>query len=91
MRLCVARRQLKDADSASTLCQSSTRNGGFEIRPVLIALAEPGFAWRSHSAGEFGEAEHSEGVARRVAGAECEANPPRVPMLIIQRVGDVFD
>jgi len=29
----------------------------------------------------FGEAARSAGVARWEAGAECEANPPRVPII----------
>jgi hypothetical protein len=55
----------------------------FELRAPLAyerdALAEVGFAHRSQSAGGFGEAERSEGEAGWVAGAECGANPPRVP------------
>ena len=46
----------------------------------LVALAEAGFACRSHSAGGFGEAERSEGEAGWEAGAEGEANPLRVPI-----------
>ena len=43
-------------------------------------MAQVGFGHRSQSAGGFGEAERSEGVAEWVAGAECAANPPRVPI-----------
>ncbi len=42
---------------------------GLRLRPGALPIA-----------GGFGEAERSEGAAGRVAGAECEANPPRVPM-----------
>jgi hypothetical protein len=53
----------------------------------MIALAQAGFAhglpaW-SQSAGGFGEAARSAGVGVGGAGAECEANPPRVPIMTI--------
>jgi hypothetical protein len=38
-------------------------------------------------AGGFGEAERSEGVAGWVVGAECRANPSRVPITILYRTG----
>jgi len=57
------------------------------LRDLHLPHPSPGFARRSQSAGGFGEAERSEGVAGRVAGAECGANPPRVPMNALAEPG----
>jgi hypothetical protein len=40
------------------------------------------FAGLRTIAGRFGEAARSAGEVGRMAGAECRANPPRVPMTI---------
>jgi len=64
------------------LARRSQSAGGFgnPFKVPMIALAEVGLARRSQSAGGFGEAERSEGVVGWVVGAECEANPFRVPI-----------
>ena len=68
----------------------------------MIALAEAGFAGRSQSArgrakrAGWWVAGGAEGLARPreargwqggLAGAKCEANPPRVPMIALAEAG----
>ena len=69
--------------SGFALASVGTRDHAQPALPLAAFGRDP--SRLRQSAGGFGEAARSAGVAGRVAGAECKANPSRVPITTMSR------